>query len=58
MNAKAGLSVFTESGVPPELIACDLVYTIRANVKTFNQFQLKLAIAVISATHMCTSIMD
>lgn len=44
MNAKAWLAMFTESGVAPKLIACDLRYTLCANGKTFNQFQLKLAI--------------
>ena len=43
-NAEAKLAVFTESAVAPKLIARDLRYTLCANVKTLNQFQLELAV--------------
>lgn len=57
MNAKAGLAVFTESGVAAKLIACDMRYTLRANVKTFNHFQLKLATVCNFLTHTCAHLL-
>lgn len=56
MIAKAGLAVFTKSGAAPKLIACDLRYTLCANIKTFNQFHLKLPMRCHD-THLCAHLL-